>query len=1187
VPCYSRCDTCALAAQSSPTRKTADVFGNDVEYVAGMLRRAHEGANSPRAGRSAEDEEEEGLDERWKASIAASMEAAEKGKRQMEKRKSDLEAQRLAAVLQEAQAARERELEERRLRKELAVAAAEERTMREEEERRALMVQLEAELLVEMETQRRTTEEHRRAAKALQARRRHVTEQRRSTRGSASFSAAAGYPVDAASPAARLEERVLLERLREALSSDFTSFQRSFRMAVSEDGAAVTNAAVSEALRTAARVPSAPVVAILLEAVAAHNEGKMVLGRVLEALWRDGYTNEHLMAADVLKKTALRRVAIERRRLAQEQIAEVESEMLSMHSGSELERERERERERVRASRRAQGLPEDSLEDGDAEASFVSEDASPSGRAGRKPIVPPRSELEEAEAAAAAILEILGESSDAEPRVSMPRVSMPPAAPWLPAATDVSGDYGDVAAVRIPDVEKDLDEQQHALHRFAQFRNITGMERPHSAGTHSAALRLPTPSDGQDAEEDENAHHLSPVRAAEVQQEALRGIGQEVEEAVDGATVDTEGVDEGRTSGEEEMIAEVERAAAQKLLWQEQPRAEEEEEEVSLEREESEKEAERAEEEQRLKKEKESAAAEEALLKRVKEERTKREEEERAAAQKRLQEEERRVAEEADREKREGEAKAEDERVQEEQQRAESRRVRKEEENMIIEAERRAKEEIKEEEQIRAESASVAEETSEFEEEDEVKEQVAEEESADVEEEAEEESADVEEEYRNELAATKIQAVARGRRQRRERQQALLEASAREEAREEAAVSELTMSPLPAAVDVPAEEQAAESVEETPEQARRRKIEARIARMPTAEEVPSPAREGPATPPPETPQTPQTGETASQKKPRKLLKPLPAVTAPHSDPAVASEILTELLGDPPGVWKIEWKDLEMKSRIGVGNFAQVYRGRLKREECAVKRFTHQSMSTKDFAAFATEASYLHRLRHPHICQLFGVCVEPGNLSIVTEFVPNGNLHTVLTRKSPGTTIDWRARVQMGIDLASAVAFLHSQTPAVLHLDIKSPNLLVDEDMRLKLADFGLARAKTPGDEVADKSTFQPGTVHWMAPELMTKGIKSEKTDVYAIGVVLWELWVMKTPYAGLKVNDIAIKVRGGARPVVPDIVEPTQIENELFKTLMEQCWHEDMTQRPSAARVQENLGAYIATLAPPKGYESD
>ena len=125
------------------------------------------------------------------------------------------------------------------------------------------------------------------------------------------------------------------------------------------------------------------------------------------------------------------------------------------------------------------------------------------------------------------------------------------------------------------------------------------------------------------------------------------------------------------------------------------------------------------------------------------------------------------------------------------------------------------------------------------------------------------------------------------------------------------------------------------------------------------------------------------------------------------------------------------------------------------------------------------------------------------------------------------------------------------------------------------------------DEVAEKSTFQPGTVHWMAPELMTQGIKTEKTDVYAMGVVLWELWVMKTPYAGLKVNDIAIKVRGGARPVVPDDVEPTQADNGAFKALMEQCWHEDMTHRPSAAHVVEGLGAYLASFAPAKGYESD
>lgn len=575
---------------------------------------------------------------------------------------------------------------------------------------------------------------------------------------------------------------------------------------------------------------------------------------------------------------------------------------------------------------------------------------------------------------------------------------------------------------------------------------------------------------------------------------------------------------------------------------------------------------------ERRREEQEIAAAEAAEAARLKEAA------ERAAAQEKLLEEERRAAEEeADRVEREEEARAraEEERVQEEQKMVEARRAREEEASRRMEAERQATEGIEEEGTACAEAAQVASESDEIEEEVQV--QLA----------AEEESADIEEEYRKELAATRIQAVERGRRQRRARKQALSEASAHQEA----VASEVAMSPSPSAVqdapDMPAEEVAADSAEETPGQARRRKIAARIARMPTAADVPSPAPEQPSPPAPETPQTPQTGEAGSQKKPRKLLKPLPAVTAPHNDPAVASEILTEKLGDPPDVWKIEWKDLEMKNRIGVGNFAQVYRGRLKREECAVKRFTHQSMSTKDFAAFAIEAAYLHRLRHPHICQLFGVCVEPGNLCIVTEFLPNGNLHTVLTRKRPGTTIEWRTRVQMGIDLASAVAFLHSQTPVVLHLDIKSPNLLVDEDMRLKLADFGLARAKTPEDEVAEKSTFQPGTVHWMAPELMTQGIKTEKTDVYAMGVVLWELWVMKTPYAGLKVNDIAIKVRGGARPVVPDDVEPTQADNGAFKALMEQCWHEDMTHRPSAAHVVEGLGAYLASFAPAKGYESD
>jgi len=357
--------------------------------------------------------------------------------------------------------------------------------------------------------------------------------------------------------------------------------------------------------------------------------------------------------------------------------------------------------------------------------------------------------------------------------------------------------------------------------------------------------------------------------------------------------------------------------------------------------------------------------------------------------------------------------------------------------------------------------------------------------------------------------------------------------------------------------------------------------------MLTTPEVVGASTDGAAAPVTAAPQTMQTAEAGSEKKPRKTLKPLPAMTAPHNTPAVAIQQLTDKLGDEPSVWRIEWKDIEMKHRIGMGNFAQVYKARHKRDECAVKRFTHQTMSSKDFAAFANETAFLHKLRHPHICQLFGACIDPGNLCIVTEFVANGNLHTVLTKRKRGITLEWRTRAQMGIDLASAVAFLHSQTPVVIHLDIKSPNLLVDEDMRLKLADFGLARERAPQDAVADKETFQPGTVHWMAPELMTKGLKTEKTDIYAMGVVLWELWVMKTPYSGLKVNDIAIKVRGGARPVVPDDALPAIADNQMYMALMEQCWHENAPARPSALQVQERLSTYLATLATTAGVDSD
>lgn len=217
--------------QSSPA-DAGDRFGNDVDYVAGLLRRQVQMTESDRPFSQADADDAE---EAWQAAISEGIGAAKKGKQAMERLKRELEEKRWAAVLAEAQAARLRDNEERKLRKELAVAAAEERTVRENEERRALLVQLEAEVLVEVETQRRAAEESRRLAQELQTRRARIAEQRKQRHAEQQ-------------PSSR-DAMEFVERLCAALGSHFVAFQQSFRMSLGNDEEPVPKAHLAQALQ--------------------------------------------------------------------------------------------------------------------------------------------------------------------------------------------------------------------------------------------------------------------------------------------------------------------------------------------------------------------------------------------------------------------------------------------------------------------------------------------------------------------------------------------------------------------------------------------------------------------------------------------------------------------------------------------------------------------------------------------------------------------------------------------------------------------------------------------------------------------------------------------------------------------------------------------------------------------------
>ena len=121
-------------------------------------------------------------------------------------------------------------------------------------------------------------------------------------------------------------------------------------------------------------------------------------------------------------------------------------------------------------------------------------------------------------------------------------------------------------------------------------------------------------------------------------------------------------------------------------------------------------------------------------------------------------------------------------------------------------------------------------------------------------------------------------------------------------------------------------------------------------------------------------------------------------------------------------------------------------------------------------------------------QFIGICRHEGSILLVTEFVPGGNLRGLL---SSSRELSWRRRVNFALNIAKALAYLHSRK--IIHRDLKSENLLLDENMKIKLCDFGFARKHV--DEKRVKMTLC-GTAEWMAPEIVLGLGYDNKVDVF-------------------------------------------------------------------------------------------
>ncbi|VAI52180.1 unnamed protein product [Triticum turgidum subsp. durum] len=184
-------------------------------------------------------------------------------------------------------------------------------------------------------------------------------------------------------------------------------------------------------------------------------------------------------------------------------------------------------------------------------------------------------------------------------------------------------------------------------------------------------------------------------------------------------------------------------------------------------------------------------------------------------------------------------------------------------------------------------------------------------------------------------------------------------------------------------------------------------------------------------------------------------------------------------------------------KIGQGGFGAVYYAELVGEKAAIKKMDMQA--TQEFLA---ELKVLTHVHHLNLVRLIGYCTE-SSLFLVYEFVENGNLSQHL-RGTGYEPLSWAERVRIALDSARGLEYIHEHTvPVYIHRDIKSANILIDKNTRAKVADFGLTKLTEVGG--ASLQTRVVGTFGYMPPEYVRYGDISRKVDVYAFGVVLYEL----------------------------------------------------------------------------------
>ncbi|XP_074564926.1 G-type lectin S-receptor-like serine/threonine-protein kinase B120 isoform X2 [Curcuma longa] len=203
--------------------------------------------------------------------------------------------------------------------------------------------------------------------------------------------------------------------------------------------------------------------------------------------------------------------------------------------------------------------------------------------------------------------------------------------------------------------------------------------------------------------------------------------------------------------------------------------------------------------------------------------------------------------------------------------------------------------------------------------------------------------------------------------------------------------------------------------------------------------------------------------------------------------------------------KVATNDFSDDNKLGEGGFGVVYMGQLQDgQRIAVKKLSRWSSQGPD--EFRNELTLIANLQHRNLVRLLGYCIEGDERILILEYMEKKSLDGFIYGKSQGASLNWQKRLDIIVGIARGLLYLHQDSNLrVIHRDLKLSNILLDKDMTPKISDFGIARI-FQGDTFHETATSRPiGTFGYMAPEYITSGIFSCKSDVFSFGVLVLEI----------------------------------------------------------------------------------